>query len=280
MFWMSERKETQLIEFDAPPVIETVLSIQFAALPGFTAAHGGCFWQSSLAAEWPNAKLAEAPRIEDEFEVFGTKPNFRSLGLEFRPIDTSRTQITNGDEDRMIQVQDSRFIYNWRKRGGSYPRYSAIKPELNRLYARFVDYLQCVTSPKFPTPKPNQWEITYINHIPKNGIWNKALDWPEILPGLYIPTAEPHGAAELESLAGMWRYRLSDNRGRLHISLQHGQTAEKVEVMVLQLTARGPVDLDRDLSVDNGFDLGHDAIVGTFRGITSAAAHAEWKGSH
>ncbi|OLB29539.1 MAG: hypothetical protein DMG41_37135 [Acidobacteria bacterium] len=35
-------------KFDAPPVVETVLSVQFSSLPGFATAHAGWFWKEYL----------------------------------------------------------------------------------------------------------------------------------------------------------------------------------------------------------------------------------------
>ena len=63
-----------LPKFDAPPVVETALSIQFSRLPEFTTAMAGWFWKSYLTkladgAKWN--KVVEVPRLEDEFEKFG-----------------------------------------------------------------------------------------------------------------------------------------------------------------------------------------------------------------
>jgi uncharacterized protein (TIGR04255 family) len=269
-----------LPKFDAPPVIETVLCIQFVPLPGFTAAHGGCFWQRSLApdlVEWQSAKLAERPKIEDEFEDLGSKPAFKRMAFQLRPAEgVSRTQIIRSDEERMIQVQDTRFIYNWRKRQGAYPSYTAIKPDFDVLWERFIKYLD---ESRFPSPQPNQWEVTYVNHIPRGELWNEVSDWAKLLPSLYIPDVSCRESVAFETLGGGWQYRLANNRGRLHVSIQHGQTSEadRSEVLMLHLTARGPIGTAETETADAGFSLGHDAIVETFYRMTSDAAHIAWK---
>ena len=61
---------TQTIKFDAPPVVETALSVQFNTLAGLTAAHAGWFWKEYVekfgdgpSNDWKQA--TEAPRIPD-----------------------------------------------------------------------------------------------------------------------------------------------------------------------------------------------------------------------
>jgi uncharacterized protein (TIGR04255 family) len=266
------------IEFEAPPVVETVLSIQFAPISGFTAAHAGCFWNQvgSSSPEWRNAKLNEIPRLEDEFENLGSEQLFGVPSWHIRPaIAHPRIQIIHPDQERMVQVQDSRFVYNWRKGSGPYPSYAKTKPAFDDLFGLFKKYLD---SAAFPAPQPNQWEIIYINQVPKGKLWTRVAEWADTLPGLYMPTGYPLATVECETMGCTWRYRLSEGRGRLHISLQHGRTQEpeKLEVILLQLTARGPI-ADGGLTAEAGFALGHSAIVNTFKGMTSKQAHTEWK---
>lgn len=267
---------SQNIVFGAPPVIETVLSVQFQPIPGFTSAHAGCFWQGALAPnfpDWQNAKFMETQRLEDAFEDMAAEPSFGVPSFQLRASDpASRVQIIGSDEERMIQIQDSRFIYNWRKRHGKYPTYSIIKPEFDLLFQRFETYLEGAA---FPPPQANQWEVIYTNHIPKGELWSGVADWVATIPGLYIPTGSPEDV-DFETMAGMWRYRLPEGRGRLHISLQHGRTLDKQEVILLQFIARGPVG-DGGLTVNAGLSTGHNAIVNTFHQMTSAQMHLEWK---
>lgn len=220
--------------------------------------------------------MGETAKLPDEFEDLGPEPIFSAPGFQIRPSDgSSRVQIISPDDERMIQVQDSRFVYNWRKRSGGYPSYTTIKPEFDRVFGLFNDYLR---SAALPSPQPNQWEMHYVNQIPKGKLWESVSDWEKIFPGFYTPPGRPKSAVEFETAAGVWRYRLQGNRGRLHISMQHGRMpeGEKSQVILLQLIARGPI-IDGQMSADDGFSAGHAAIVNTFHGMTSATAHTEWK---
>lgn len=261
--------------FGAPPVIETVLGAQFAAVKGYTAAHSGCFWQSKLSVErpeWKDATFQEMPKIDDVREEFASEPSFGRPYIRVEPAgERNRVQIIRSGGERMIQLQDSRFIYNWRKQQGHYPTFATIRPEFDTLYGDFIDYLR---DAGLAEPVPNQWEVIYVNHIPKGSLWSSVSEWPQILTGLYIPAAKPN--AKFETVAGEWRYRLATDRARLHIALRHGRT-EVGEVLILQLTARGPVDTSRGMAMDDGFALGHEAIVNTFEEITSHRAKEAWK---
>src|SRR4051812_48821624 len=112
-----------LPKFDKPPVAETVIGVQFERLAKFRTAHAGCFWKDHLGDEWPT--IEETVRIDDQFERFGDERKWGSLlGFRVMPVETQRTQISRADNARMIQIQDSRFVYNWKKtEGPGYPTF-------------------------------------------------------------------------------------------------------------------------------------------------------------
>src|SRR4051812_21650197 len=99
-----------LPKFDKPPVIETVLSAQFARLPTFSTAHAGCFWKLHLDNNWVTP--VDAIRIDDQFERFGDERIWApASALRFASApESQRTQITRADNARIVQLQDSRFI--------------------------------------------------------------------------------------------------------------------------------------------------------------------------
>jgi hypothetical protein len=113
-----------LPKFDAPPVIETILSLQFARLSGFSTAMVGWFWKLYLAKlsggeNW--TKAVETGRLEDQLERFGVDELWARLGIALVPAESQRTQIIRAGDERMLQIQDSRLVLNWRKQLGPYP---------------------------------------------------------------------------------------------------------------------------------------------------------------
>src|SRR3989304_8583091 len=153
-----------LPKFDAPPVIETVLGVQFSRLPGFSTAHAGWFWKSYLKGpeRWP--KVVDAARLEDQTERFGEEVWVRPVVRLTASGAAQRTQIIRADDERMIQIQDSRFILNWRKQSHDYPSYDVLVPEFRESFASFSRFVQ---DAGFGSLDLNQWEVTYLNHVPK-----------------------------------------------------------------------------------------------------------------
>jgi uncharacterized protein (TIGR04255 family) len=175
----------------------------------------------------------------------------------------------------MIQVQNGRLHYNWTGYlGGEYPRYTAIKPEFQDCWGRFQEFIK---SEELGVPSPNQWEITYVNQIDKETLWTGPQDWGDVLTLL---AATPQTSmVELANLSAKWHFEMPGQRGRLHVQVDLGRRADPSghpkEVIVLQLTARGPIR--GDVSLEHGLDIGREAIVRTFADITSVKAHQFWR---
>jgi len=77
---MVEKKRT-LPDYTLPPVIETVLGVQFRPLANFSVLHFGLYWEK-VREEYPKYEIQ--PPLTAAFEKFGSKfeeaPN---LGIEF-----------------------------------------------------------------------------------------------------------------------------------------------------------------------------------------------------
>jgi len=176
----------------------------------------------------------------------------------------------------MIQIQNGRLDYNWLGQGGgSYPRYKSVRPEFDKTLKQFKKFLDIRGLGDF---EPNQWEVTYVNHIPKGTVWNEPGDWMglfEKLPGPSLDSQE----LQLGGLGGQWHFEIIPQRGRLHVQLQHGRLGSETgeEALVLKLTGRGPISTKGGVDdLDKGLNLGHEVIVTSFRDLTSCEAHEYW----
>lgn len=215
--------------------------------------------------------MEEAPRLPDQFERFGEDRKWAPMGaLQFSTAqEPQRTQIIRSDDTRMIQVQDSRLAYNW-KRGQDqkYPSYDATRPEFDDSYRRFKDF---VREFELGEIDENQWEVTYVNHLVKGDLWESARDWNTIFPWLTFPQDQ----LEPDTINARWVSVLPENRGRLHTTLNFGRTSmDGPEAIILELTARGAVS--RDVSLTGGLEIGHAAIVRSFARMTSKQSHDHW----
>jgi uncharacterized protein (TIGR04255 family) len=267
-----------LPKFDSPPVVETALSVQFSPLAGFSTPMAGWFWKSYLARlqggdAWN--KVSETARLEDQLERFGpSEMMWGQFGIKMRPGgEPQRTQVIRADMERMIQVQDSRFILNWQKRSGGYPSFEVLSAEFRVIFPAFEEF---VATAGLAPLEQNQWEITYINHIPKGDLWQTPRDWKNIIPCLTFPPARAELVAE--TLSSDWRFGMGGDRGRLYASVRHARISPSAEeVMQLTLTARGPIDLQKGWTASQGFRMGHETIVRSFTEMTSTEAHGRWQ---
>jgi uncharacterized protein (TIGR04255 family) len=235
----------------------------------------GWFWKQYLTGEWRSA--ADAVPLPDQFEFFREQQRWSLPGLQLSLLPgpkPSRLQITNSDGDRMIQVQSTRFHYNWQKRNAVYPSYRTMRSEFDTLFAQFCRF---AVEAGLGEVLPNQWEVTYVDQIPRGELWDSPADWHKVLPGILAAKWQV-GIARLENVGGEWHYAIGPDKGRVHISLQHGRMTSppETEVLLLQTTARGTVQQKTGWDLDSGLELGHHAAISAFLEITSAEAHRAW----
>lgn len=77
---MTEERILRLPEFERPPVVETVLSIQFEPLAEIGSAHFGVFWQRVRSRF---AKTEEKLALEPVVERFNTSSTKRGPRVRF-----------------------------------------------------------------------------------------------------------------------------------------------------------------------------------------------------
>lgn len=123
-------KERTLALFSEPPIVETVLGVQFVPLKGFGLQHFGLFW-AKVREEYPNfVPQPSLPRIIEKFEEkIVSKPEIK-VSLPGQ-IPDFRAWYLNHSETRLIQIQSDRFLYNWKKvkENETYPQFDTIQPE-------------------------------------------------------------------------------------------------------------------------------------------------------
>lgn len=280
---MADAELGPLPDYENPPVIETVLGVQFERLPRATNAHWGAFWKS-LGDRWPS--VADAPPLPSQFERFDARAWASGLRFEFTQDPACRVQIRNADGSRMIQVQNTRLHLNWLKRPDQvYPRYETIRDGSDGddgfipIFERFAKF---VTDQQLGEFRPNQWEVTYVNDIPRGTVWETPADWGFFAPLAGMPDIV--GLISAESFGGEWHFGIPGERGRLHVNWQHakGKEGGLSDWIRLTFTARGPI-LDADHSVSavvRGLDLGRETIVRAFDRLMSDHARSYWGSRH
>ncbi|MHB8900104.1 MAG: TIGR04255 family protein [Thermoguttaceae bacterium] len=274
----TQMEQSPLPNYKCPPVVETVLGVQFGRIDGFTNGHLGKFWALLDRNEWPLS--VDAPRLPPQRERFDASV-WAQIGpqLTFSQDVSTRLQITNKDRNRMIQMQSDRFHFNWvGESGEEYPRYEKVRSGFEQAYRSFVEF---ATQGNVSALLPNQWEVTYVNHIPEGTVWSTPDDWGNFFR-LLSPSPVDAAFVELESFTGEWRFIIPEKRGRLHVEWRRGskKTRDDTEqnIVSLTFTARGPIPRTEDIFGGTlaGLDLGHDTIVRSFQRLMSDEANKVW----
>ena len=75
-------QQPTLADYENPPVVESVLGVQFERLRGFKNAHLGAFWTTLDKKEWP--VVADAPPLPPQFERFTESAKWaKGLQIQF-----------------------------------------------------------------------------------------------------------------------------------------------------------------------------------------------------
>jgi uncharacterized protein (TIGR04255 family) len=268
-------RKDNLPRFANPPVVETILGVQFDEIPNLTSAHFGWYWREYLDKSW--GRTQEAPPLPDQFENFGDQSRkfpFPNLTAKIATSFPARIQFINEYDDRVIQIQNTRFLYNWRKRESVYPTFQGLYPDFLSQLSSFRNFLKAASLADLT---PNQWEVTYVNHIESGVLWMTPDDWHSVLPGI-IPPPRTVANTKLEREFGEITFEVVQERGRLHVQLASGRSTESGrDMLALSLTARGPIKVgDPALSLESGIELGHNVLVETFVGMASDKVLSLW----
>jgi uncharacterized protein (TIGR04255 family) len=259
-------------DFIEPPVIETVLSVQFVPIEGFTLAHVGLYWET----------------IREEFERFETRPplghvketfsnNPRDIGFSFSATNEIpfRAWFLDKQGNQIIQVQKDRFIHNWQKISGTevYPRYENVSGKFQVEWERFNAFL---AKEGLARPEINQCEVTYVNHIEYEKGWK---GYGELSKVISLWSGKPSGdfLRSPENINLNVTYRIPDNLGRLHVGMQPVLRARDAkEILQLNLTARVVPTTTSPDEVHKWLDLGRVWVVEGFNDITTPEIRKAW----
>ncbi len=259
-------KKHDLADYTRPPVIEVVYGVRFAPLVDWRLPHIGAFW-TQVADQFPQCE--HAPPIGD--------PNLvdSATGL---PL--PRVWLISGADDRLIQLQPGRFLFNWRRResAGPYLRYQTLSKTFFDLFSIFEKF---GNKHKLGDIEIREYELTYINHILENKGWRfpehigrvvKELAWQA--PGhRFLPPP----------LTVSWkaRFEFKDAPGTLSVNISPAtQAKDATQLLILEMSARGlPADAPRD-HMEQWFSRAHEWIVRGFEDLTSDEAQRELWGKH
>jgi uncharacterized protein (TIGR04255 family) len=262
-----------LADFHNPPLVETVLSAQFDRLHSMRMVHLGLLW-NRLRRRFPDSE--EKPTLTPVIERF-PDPLITGARVRFEAVEISelpRLWLLNRGQNEMIQVQNDRFVKNWRKQteADPYPHYEpVIKPAFERDFGEFEAFLAEEGLGKLNV---NQCEVTYVNHIVSGAGWQHFGEVDQLFTFWNKESPLPAVADAALHL----RLLIPDENGRpigrLHIDIQPAfQASDNRPMYVVNLTARGQQGTGIQF-----FDIGRQWIVKSFEQLTTENMHVIWGG--
>ena len=267
-------KLAPLPRFSSPPVIETVLGVEFAPLEKWSVPYFGLLWHD-IRHHFP--KIEVKPPLDSQIEKFEQPRQPGGSRFELLAEPEIRCWFIDAHDRTLVQVQKNRFTYNWRRRnaGDEYPHYDeSIRPAFQRVWEEFaafvereglggIDVLQC--------------EVTYVNHLEIGNGWKTAADIKKVLT-CWSGSSNEQFLPLPENVAFDVTFRIPEQKGRLRVSLKPAvRSQDGVEILQLTLTARGRPHANDLGSILDWLDMGRDWVVRGFADLTSPQMHTLWK---
>ena len=266
---------SQIPKFKNPPVVETVLGIEFAPLQRWGIPHFGLFWQE-IREEFPT--YAIKPPLESHIEASDLVLR-RTREIQIEAIDQPEFRcwyLNPTAHGNLIQVQNDRFVYNWRKLSSdtSYPSYEEFcRPTFEKHWRSFNRF---VTAEQLGPIDAVQCEVSYINHIAKGDGWSGVEDWHEIF-NVLAPTAKHEFLPHPESARFGLHFLMPKEKGRLRVSASHAiRNEDGIEIIVFNLTARGKPASSEYADIREWFDMAREWVVKGFTDMTTDSMHQLW----
>ena len=275
---MSERNTPT---FGNPPVVDTVLGVQFEPLAGMHIVHYGLFWQL-IRDRFPEVQEQVALEPESErFDDGGERSEFRWKLME-RPELPRAWFLSEAavDGQQLVQLQQDRLLLNWRRDDPATQRYPSFDEKNRPAFENVLRMLVRLAEEQgLGTVTANQCEVTYINHIMIDPDCSTPAEmFARCFPRLAATPSDQFLPQSPERASWSCSYRIPENRGRLHVAVRTARLVKTGQYCLdLRLTARAaPTDgtIERVLEC---LDLGHDWVVNGFKSFTMPEMHRVWE---
>lgn len=261
-----QKEALRLPKYDEPPVNEVVCHVAFSELKKLTAPHLGEYWRL-IKKDYPVVEEQNpiiSPIESDEPSPWPSLP---------------RTWFVNPDNHALIQIQKDRFIHNWRKKDDedNYPSFENVFKEFTQRLWQFENFLD---ENKLGEIKPVQFELTYVNHIPKDDrIWGSLDDLSNLFIAFSGSTSSKKFLSKMKGMSYVTNYSLPDGEGIFATKLDsaiHNDTQK--EILRLTMLTKGITKEKSLSSLSRWFNMAHEWIVLGFEDITTMSAQTEvWR---
>ncbi len=266
---MTERP-ADLPDYRRPPLDEVAISVQFPPIEGLLDTHIREFWKT-IRDDYPIGE--QQPRLESPLESSEPdQPVQVQLSLPGSPH--IRMWMISSDDDFLVQVQNTRFVQNWRRRDTEYGHFEQIRAKFWQNYHKFKEFLD---SRGFPQPQIQQIDVTYLNWIPELRMVDFFLP---AAPGIVRINGVSQAPEEQSWSARYLIHNDIDSVERLYVQCAPAIRPLTPGVRGSQLGLIFRAARESGFSDDEAatlIDAGRVMIVEVFTELTTPAAHATWE---
>ena len=255
-----------LAKYKNSPVIETVLGVEFKPIIGWQIPHFGLYW-NRIRHKYQNCSVQ--PPLPEQVERFSKEPATITINLPAH--NDVRCWFFDENQNWLLQVQNNRFISNWKRKTPAYPAYEGFCDRFDDQWDRFRDFL---SKEGLGTPEILQCEISYVNHIELERDF-EGLD--QIFP-VWRGFPEGNMLSKPEAIAFNTVYIIPENIGRLYIAMQPVvRHADLKTVIQLAVTAKVKVASKEGYDLKRALKIAHEHVVNGFTNFTSFKMHELWE---
>jgi len=253
-----------LPSYKNPPVNEVVCGLRFNTPDKLRIPHIGFLWDKFRA---------DYPIIQHVPPIASAKGEILLDSATGIPL--PRVWFINKSDDQLVQFQIDRFYFNWRRRQSDYPRYDHVIKNFESVLNAIVNFF---SEFELGELKPIEYELSYINHIPKGQGWNTIDDLPRIFSDFVWKQTKERFLPNPIKVAWQKEFLLPEKKGHLIVNLKQAtRTEDKVNLLVLELKTRGIGEPASKEAIREWFDLAREWIVRGFTDLTTPEIHKIWE---
>lgn len=250
--------------YKIPPVNEVVCGMRFDPPDKLRVTHFGLLW-NKFRSDYPIIQHAPPIALAKGELLIDT-----AIGI---PL--PRVWFINESDDQLVQFQIDRFYYNWRRKESDYPRYNYVIENFESTRCTIDTFF---SKNKLGKLKPIEYELTYINHIPKGQGWNTIDDLPKIFSDFVWKKSKKRFLPNPQKIEWESGFALPEQKGHLIVNLKQAiRTKDKIPLLILELRTRGYSEITTRDDIRAWFDIAHEWIVRGFTDLTTPRMHKIWE---
>jgi uncharacterized protein (TIGR04255 family) len=248
------------LKFKNPPIVELICGIQFQSdRYDFTIVHD---FFNRIKSEYPN--IEENPPLTFQFDsnsgmMYNYKDNYPLVRYFF----------INKEKDKLIQLQNGRFLFNWRKdvtTQNIYPNFINVFREFEKNWN--ILYKICSDDDSI---KINQLELTYIDHI----AWLENTNIKRI-EDAFIFIKQTGLLSDIDTGNILLSAPINELKGHLFMNVKTARLSkDKRDILVLETTTKG-ITNEVNQTIKDWFNYAHLKISEEFMKQTTEIAKKEW----